>query len=191
MLEDDKLMGVPVLVFANKQDLQFAKDAQDISEALELTKIRGRNWQIQGCSATTGEGLKVTHLSLSWRFWQQIGLKHVIMDHRVSLSLPLFDFLFSCDLDDGVESFPNVSKPEIHKEDVSTPVYHIVIIYISFSAYQKQFIENKKLLEKTYFDNYISKTIYTLFCCKYSHNHMLKGLMILYNRKTFIGLRAI
>ncbi|KAJ8300963.1 hypothetical protein KUTeg_022482 [Tegillarca granosa] len=58
LLEDDKLMGVPVLVFANKQDLQFAKDAQDISEALELTKIRGRNWQIQGCSATTGEGLK-------------------------------------------------------------------------------------------------------------------------------------
>lgn len=50
--------GVPLLVFANKQDLVGAYGADDIAEKLDLTAIRDRPWQIQACSAKDGSGLK-------------------------------------------------------------------------------------------------------------------------------------
>ncbi len=59
MLEEEKLMGVPVLIFANKQDLISTATTTDIVEGLFLNDIRGRNWHIQGCSAMTGEGIQV------------------------------------------------------------------------------------------------------------------------------------
>ena len=55
--EEDKLAGVPLLVFANKQDLLSSLPASDISVGLNLTAIKDRAWQIQACSAKTGEGL--------------------------------------------------------------------------------------------------------------------------------------
>jgi Arf/Sar family protein len=48
---------VPVLVFANKQDLGTAKTPQIVAEILQLVDCRDRKWQIQGCSAKTGDGL--------------------------------------------------------------------------------------------------------------------------------------
>ena len=60
MLDEEKLMGVPVLIFANKQDLVNAAPASDIAEGLNLHSIRDRQWQIQACSAYTGEGIRVT-----------------------------------------------------------------------------------------------------------------------------------
>ncbi len=59
LLQEDGLKGVPVLVFANKQDLGLALSAAEISEALELTKIRDRSWQVQACSALNMEGIQV------------------------------------------------------------------------------------------------------------------------------------
>jgi ADP-ribosylation factor-like protein 3 len=53
------LHGVPLLVFANKQDLLNAAKASDITDGLSLHQIRDRPWQIQGCSAYTKEGVKV------------------------------------------------------------------------------------------------------------------------------------
>ena len=58
LLLDEKLKAVPLLVYANKQDLFNAVPASDIAEGLHLPSIRDRSWQIQPCSATTGEGLK-------------------------------------------------------------------------------------------------------------------------------------
>eukprot|EP01064_Diplonema_japonicum_P031013 TRINITY_DN5416_c1_g1_i1.p1 TRINITY_DN5416_c1_g1~~TRINITY_DN5416_c1_g1_i1.p1 ORF type:complete len:179 (+),score=48.57 TRINITY_DN5416_c1_g1_i1:113-649(+) len=58
LLEEEKLGGVPVLVFANKQDLAGALSPSELSEHLNLSSIRDRKWQIQGCSATKGEGLE-------------------------------------------------------------------------------------------------------------------------------------
>ncbi|KAL5012950.1 hypothetical protein ScPMuIL_011501 [Solemya velum] len=58
LLEEDKLHGVPLLVFANKQDLLNSAPASDIAEGLNLLKIRDRPWQIQAASALTGEGIK-------------------------------------------------------------------------------------------------------------------------------------
>jgi len=49
--------GVPLLVFANKQDLLSALSAADISLGLNLHAIKDRAWQVQACSAKAGEGL--------------------------------------------------------------------------------------------------------------------------------------
>lgn len=59
LLADDKLTGVPVLVYANKQDLALAAKASEIAQELNLHLIRDRPWQIQACSGIRGEGIKV------------------------------------------------------------------------------------------------------------------------------------
>lgn len=59
LLDEEKLSGVPVLIFANKQDLLTAAPASEIAEGLNLHTIRDRVWQIQSCSALTGEGVQV------------------------------------------------------------------------------------------------------------------------------------
>ena len=51
-------MGVPVLIFANKQDLFNAARSNEIAEELSLHTIRDRPWYIQPCSAVSGEGVK-------------------------------------------------------------------------------------------------------------------------------------
>merc|ERR1711998_280582 len=59
LLEEEKLAGVPVLIFANKQDLLNAMGPEEISEGLNLQALpRSRSWHIQGASAKTGEGLQ-------------------------------------------------------------------------------------------------------------------------------------
>ncbi|CAK8688770.1 ADP-ribosylation factor-like protein 3 [Clavelina lepadiformis] len=58
LLADEKLSGVPLLVFANKQDLLQAAPASEIAEGLNLQTLRGRTWQIQACSALKGEGVQ-------------------------------------------------------------------------------------------------------------------------------------
>lgn len=52
-------MGAPLLIFANKQDLLNAATAAEVAEGLNLESVRDRKWQIQACSALTGEGVKV------------------------------------------------------------------------------------------------------------------------------------
>ncbi|KAJ3434083.1 adp-ribosylation factor a1b [Anaeramoeba flamelloides] len=57
MLGEDELKEAVLLVFANKQDLPNAMDAQEVSEKMGLSSLRYRKWYIQPCTATTGEGL--------------------------------------------------------------------------------------------------------------------------------------
>lgn len=59
LLFEDKLRGVPLLVYANKQDLGQAVTAAEIAEGLGLHNIKDRDWQIQSCIATEGKGVKV------------------------------------------------------------------------------------------------------------------------------------
>ncbi|KAL3319514.1 ADP-ribosylation factor protein 3 [Cichlidogyrus casuarinus] len=61
LLEEQKLAGVPLLIFANKQDLITAAKADEISRKLGLVKIRDRPWQIQACSAVNGDGIQVSN----------------------------------------------------------------------------------------------------------------------------------
>ncbi|XP_076395476.1 ADP-ribosylation factor-like protein 3 isoform X1 [Megachile rotundata] len=58
LLLEEKLRGVPLLVYANKQDLGQAVTAAEIAEGLGLHNIKDRDWQIQSCIATEGKGVK-------------------------------------------------------------------------------------------------------------------------------------
>lgn len=59
MLAEDELRGVPLLVFANKQDVGGALGADAVSDALGLAGAeKGRQWSVRGACATKGEGLE-------------------------------------------------------------------------------------------------------------------------------------
>ena len=57
MLSEEELRDAHLLVFANKQDLPNAYSASEITERLALQSLRQRNWYVQSCCATTGDGL--------------------------------------------------------------------------------------------------------------------------------------
>lgn len=65
LLLEEKLKGVPLLVYANKQDLGQAVTAAEIAEGLGLHNIKDRDWQIQSCIAIDGKGVKVNQLYLN------------------------------------------------------------------------------------------------------------------------------
>ena len=55
-LQEDKLAGIPMLIYANKQDLISALPAEEIEETLSLGMINDRAWTIVACSAKEKEG---------------------------------------------------------------------------------------------------------------------------------------
>ena len=57
MLNEDELRESVLLVFANKQDLPNAMSAAEMTDKLGLHGLRHRQWYIQACCATTGDGL--------------------------------------------------------------------------------------------------------------------------------------
>ena len=57
LLSEELLAGVPLLVFANKQDLEMALEAPEVMSSLELENISDRTWNIQACSAVSQQGL--------------------------------------------------------------------------------------------------------------------------------------
>jgi ADP-ribosylation factor-like protein 1 len=59
MLSEDELKSVPVLVFANKQDVKGALSPGEISDKLGLAgQEKGREWSVRGSCAIKGEGLE-------------------------------------------------------------------------------------------------------------------------------------
>ena len=58
LLQEDRIIGVPILFLANKQDLATAAPASEITVDLELHSIRNHDWRIQGCSAIGNQGIK-------------------------------------------------------------------------------------------------------------------------------------
>lgn len=58
LLSDEKLNDVPILIFANKQDLSNIIKVSEIAEAIGLVRLKERTWQIQECSAIQGTGIK-------------------------------------------------------------------------------------------------------------------------------------
>ena len=57
LMGEELLARVPLLVFANKQDLDLALGADEVSETLALENLSDRAWNIQACSALDGTGL--------------------------------------------------------------------------------------------------------------------------------------
>jgi small GTP-binding protein len=58
MLAEEELKDCVLLVMANKQDLKDAYSPNEVTDKLGLSQIKGRQWLVQGTSATTGQGLK-------------------------------------------------------------------------------------------------------------------------------------
>jgi GTPase SAR1 family protein len=46
LLAEEGLANVPLLVYANKQDLQFALEAEEILSQMKLMDIQNRTWNI-------------------------------------------------------------------------------------------------------------------------------------------------
>lgn len=62
---DRGMSEVPMLIFANKQDMPNAMKPQEIQQKLGLSHgpLRERNWIVQPSTATTGDGI---YEGLSW-----------------------------------------------------------------------------------------------------------------------------
>ncbi|KAL7753740.1 ADP-ribosylation factor-like protein 5B [Sorochytrium milnesiophthora] len=72
MMLHEQLKKSAILIFANKQDVEGAHTAGQISEALNLSAIRDQTWHIQACCALTGDGLTE---GLDWIVHQLTGGK--------------------------------------------------------------------------------------------------------------------
>ena len=57
LLREDSLRDIPVLVYANKQDLPKAVQPRQLAKRLDLIGVKDREWHIQPCVATKGDGL--------------------------------------------------------------------------------------------------------------------------------------
>jgi len=57
VLSDDLLQNVKVLVFANKMDLPGAMNPTELADGLQLRKLSQKDWYVQQCCGTNGEGL--------------------------------------------------------------------------------------------------------------------------------------
>ena len=57
MLNEEELRDADLLVFANKQDMPHAMTATEVTDKLNLHSLTTRQWRIQACCATTGDGL--------------------------------------------------------------------------------------------------------------------------------------
>ena len=57
LLEQNELSGIPLLIYANKQDLNLSLSPEEIMEQLNLTDIVNRKWTIVACSALTKVGI--------------------------------------------------------------------------------------------------------------------------------------
>ena len=57
ILTSEEMRGVPVIIYANKQDLPNAAEPSQLIEKLQLNKLNGHNWYVQSTCATSGDGL--------------------------------------------------------------------------------------------------------------------------------------
>ena len=73
ILESEEMMGVPLVIMANKQDMPNACSPGDVADNLGLNKVRDRKWYVHGTSAVSGEGVleSVTELSKLVREFQK------------------------------------------------------------------------------------------------------------------------
>lgn len=56
---DRGMSDVPILIFANKQDMPSSMKPQEIEQRLELNRgqLKDRHWVVQPSTATTGDGI--------------------------------------------------------------------------------------------------------------------------------------
>ncbi|KAJ6667830.1 hypothetical protein lerEdw1_016151 [Lerista edwardsae] len=106
LVEEENLIGVPLLVFANKQDLATASPAAEIAEGLNLHTYRDRPWQIQACSALSGEG------------WHELDLQpHFESEKMIALSTGMeSDLNPQATVPEKQEKVPSRLEPRFYSE---------------------------------------------------------------------------
>lgn len=57
LLQEERLLGSTLLIFANKQDIPGSLSSQQIEQILELGSLKNRHYKIIGCSGYSGENL--------------------------------------------------------------------------------------------------------------------------------------
>lgn len=57
ILSNEELKGAILLVYTNKQDMPNVMSISDMKDKLGLYNLHSRQWYIQSCCATTGDGL--------------------------------------------------------------------------------------------------------------------------------------
>ncbi|KAL8388643.1 hypothetical protein RB595_009123 [Gaeumannomyces hyphopodioides] len=57
LLQEERLSGASLLVFANKTDVNGCMESGEIIQALQLDEIRTHRWNLLECSAMTGQNL--------------------------------------------------------------------------------------------------------------------------------------
>jgi ADP-ribosylation factor-like protein 1 len=67
LLAEEELQDCKLLVFANKQDQEGALTVAEVSDALGLDTLKGRQWTIQPSCAIEGKGLNE---GLDWCVFQ-------------------------------------------------------------------------------------------------------------------------
>merc|ERR1719361_126617 len=65
LLAEDELQNIPLLLYANKQDLANAMSVSEVAEKLGLYQVTDRQWHIQSTCAITGDGL---YQGLDWLY---------------------------------------------------------------------------------------------------------------------------
>ncbi|KAI0477024.1 ADP-ribosylation factor family-domain-containing protein [Xylaria cf. heliscus] len=58
LLQEERLSGASLLIFANKTDVQGCMNEAEILQGLQLKMIRSHQWHVLRCSAMTGENLR-------------------------------------------------------------------------------------------------------------------------------------
>ncbi|KAH7037885.1 ADP-ribosylation factor family-domain-containing protein [Microdochium trichocladiopsis] len=58
LLQEERLAGASLLVFANKSDVSGCMDEAEVMAGLQLASIKTHQWKILRCSAMTGENLR-------------------------------------------------------------------------------------------------------------------------------------
>lgn len=112
------LRDAVILVFANKMDLPYSKNAADISEAYSLHEIKNNDWHIQACSALTGEGLSDGLDWLTTKLCQKHKVKKRDKDQQHVTKLPDHDKkanLTDLTIEDNMSSRREESKFEEEK----------------------------------------------------------------------------
>jgi ADP-ribosylation factor-like protein 2 len=59
LLQQERLAGATLLIWANKQDIEGSSSSEQIVDFLKLQDLqyKNRHWSIHACSAITGQGL--------------------------------------------------------------------------------------------------------------------------------------
>uniref|UniRef100_K7EZQ3 ADP-ribosylation factor-like protein 11 n=2 Tax=Pelodiscus sinensis TaxID=13735 RepID=K7EZQ3_PELSI len=65
VLNNINMIGVPVLVLANKQELPGSLSLSELQKMLNLEQFGDRSWELRGCSAHNGKGIREALLALA------------------------------------------------------------------------------------------------------------------------------